>query len=257
MKRPQTFTPRQDASDLESTVICGRNSVEEALKNNENLDCLLLTKGEHKGNLAYLAALAGKRGVPVKEVTVQKLDMMCEGANHQGAAVTLSAASYSTLEDAFALAAQRGEAPFFVLCDGLEDPHNLGAILRTAECTGVHGVIIPKRRSVSLTPAAAKAACGALSYVPVIRVANLAAAIDTLKQQGVWIYGAHMQGVDYRTPDYTGGCGLVIGGEGSGISRLVQEKCDQLICLPMKGKINSLNASVAAGVLLYQIAAGR
>jgi len=201
--------------------------------------------------------MAGERGIPVKEVNGQKLDFMTEHANHQGAVLTLSAAAYSTLEDAFRLADSRGESPFLVLLDGLEDPHNLGAIIRTAECTGVHGIIIPKRRSVSLTPIVAKTACGALSYVPVIRVANMAAVMDTLKERGIWLYGAHMQGEDYRSQNYNGGCGLVIGSEGSGISRLVKEKCDVLVSLPMKGKINSLNASVAAGVLLYQIASGR
>lgn len=259
MKSQRRYPDRSDSArdEQEYQIICGRNSVEEGLKTNQKADCLFLQKGEHGGALGRLSAMAGEKGIPVKEVTGQKLDLMTGNANHQGAVLTLAAAAYATLEDGFALAQQRGEAPFFVVLDGLEDPHNLGAILRTAECTGVHGVIIPKRRSVSLTPAVAKTACGALSYVPVIRVANLAATIDRLKEKGVWIYGAHMQGVDYRQPDYAGGCGLVIGSEGSGISRLVREKCDQLVSLPMKGKINSLNASVAAGVLLYQIASGR
>ena len=255
--KPQNRNEKPARERDELSLVCGRNSVEEALKTGDNLDCLFLQKGEHGGALGRLAAMAGERGIPVKEVNGQKLDFMTEHANHQGAVLTLSAAAYSTLEDAFELAQSRGEAPFFVLLDGLEDPHNLGAIIRTAECTGVHGIIIPKRRSVSLTPIVAKTACGALSYVPVIRVANMAAVMDTLKERGVWLYGAHMQGADYRSQNYSGGCGLVIGSEGSGISRLVKEKCDVLVSLPMKGKINSLNASVAAGVLLYQIASGR
>lgn len=255
--KPQNRSRSPQVEEQETAVICGRNSVEECLKQNENLDCLFVQKGEHGGALGRLTAMALERGIPVKEVNSQKLDTMTGKENHQGVVLTLSAAAYASLEDGFRLAQSRGEDPFFVLCDGLEDPHNLGAILRTAECTGVHGIIVPKRRSVSLTAAVAKAACGALSYVPVIRVANLAATIDTLKERGVWIYGAHMQGVDYRQPDYTGGCGLVIGSEGDGISRLVKEKCDQLVSLPMKGKINSLNASVAAGVLLYQISSCR
>jgi 23S rRNA (guanosine2251-2'-O)-methyltransferase len=255
----QNSSPNRKENRIENEipVICGRNSVEEALKQNDSLDCLFLQKGEHGGALGRLAKMAGEKGIPVKEVTVQKLDGMTNGANHQGAVLTLAAAEYSTLEDAFRLAESRGEAPFFVLCDGLEDPHNLGAIIRTAECTGVHGIIIPKRRSVSLTAATAKSACGALSYVPVIRVANLPAVMDTLKERGIWLYGAHMQGQDYRKQNYSGGCGLVIGSEGNGISRLVKEKCDVLVSLPMKGKINSLNASVAAGVMLYQIAFGQ
>lgn len=248
---------RREEFEPEIPVLCGRNSVEEGIKTAENPDCLFLQKGEHGGALGRLASMAGERGIPVKEVSAQKLDALTNNANHQGAVLTLSAAVYASLEDAFALAEERGEAPFFVICDGLEDPHNLGAIIRTCECTGVHGVILPKRRSVSLTAAAAKAACGALSYVPVIRVANLATTIEGLKERGVWIYGAHMQGVDYRQPNYQGGCGLVIGSEGNGISRLIKDKCDQLVSLPMKGKINSLNASVAAGVLLYQIASNR
>ncbi len=254
--KPQNRNEKPLSEREELPLICGRNSVEEALKSNETPDCLFLQKGEHGGALGRLAAMAGERGIPVKEVSGQKLDFMTSHANHQGAVLTLSAAAYSTLEDAFRLAESRGEAPFFVLLDGLEDPHNLGAIIRTAECTGVHGIIIPKRRSVSLTAVVAKTACGALSYVPVIRVANMAAVMDSLKERGVWLYGAHMQGEDYRKQNYSGGRGLVIGSEGSGISRLVKEKCDVLVSLPMKGKINSLNASVAAGVMLYQMAFG-
>ncbi len=248
--------PEQEPAG-EIHMICGRNAVEEALRHNNDLDCLWLAKGEHGGPLGRLAAMAVQCGIPVKEVSSQKLDAMSGKAAHQGVVLTLLAHAFATLQDAFELAAQRGEAPFFVLCDGIEDPHNLGAIIRTAECTGVHGVVIPKRRSASLSPAVAKAASGALSYVPVIRVANMAATVDELKKAGVWVYGAHMQGDDYRQPDYSGGCALVIGNEGAGISRLVKEKCDRLVALPMKGKINSLNASVAAGVLLYQIAAQR
>jgi len=161
------------------------------------------------------------------------------------------------VEDILKIAEERGESPFVVVCDGIEDPHNLGAIIRTAEATGVHGIIVGKRRSASLTASAAKAASGALEYVPVARVSNLASTIDMLKEKGLWVYAAHMEGEYYKDVDYSGGCALIIGGEGSGVSRLSKEKCDKLVSLPMKGKINSLNASVAAGILMYEISTGR
>ncbi len=246
----------QRPGETRPQVVCGRNAVEEALASGR-ADQLLLAREENSPALRRLAALAAAAGVPVKEVTRQKLASLCGEANHQGVALTLAAAPYATLDDLLAAAKQRGEAPFLVLCDSLEDPHNLGAILRTAECVGVHGVVLPKRRSVSLTPAVAKAASGALLHMPVARVANLAEAVTRLQQAGVWVYGAHMEGEDYRTVDYTGGCALVIGGEGGGLSRLLRQKCDKLVRLPMCGHVNSLNASVAAGVLLYRMAEGR
>lgn len=183
--------------------------------------------------------------------------MMCNSSTHQGVAAYAASHEYASMEDVFALAEERGEKPFIIICDELEDPHNLGAILRTAEATGVHGVIIPKRRNASLSYVVGKASAGAVEYVPVVRVANLAQTMDELKERGIWFYGADMDGENWCGVDYDGGVGLVIGSEGKGISRLVKEKCDFIVSMPMKGKINSLNASVAAGVLMYEVARQR
>ena len=168
-----------------------------------------------------------------------------------------AAHAYASLEDIFALAKERDEAPFIIICDEIEDPHNLGAIIRTADAVGAHGVVVPKRRSAALTGVVAKASAGAIEYVKVARVTNLAAAIDTMKEKNMWIYCSDMDGEDYRRVNFSGGVGLVIGSEGRGVSRLVRQKCDVVVSLPMKGKINSLNASVAAAVLMYAAADGR
>jgi 23S rRNA (guanosine2251-2'-O)-methyltransferase len=178
---------------------------------------------------------------------------MCGGENHQGVAAFVAAHEYASLEDILALADSRNEKPFVIICDEIEDPHNLGAIIRTAELAGAHGVIIPKRRSASLSYAVGKTSAGALEYVPVCRVSNLPSAIDGLKEKGFWIYGADMGGEDCRTLDFDGAVALVIGSEGKGLGRLVKEKCDFIVSLKQKGKLNSLNASVAAGILMYEI----
>ena len=175
---------RREEFEPEIPVLCGRNSVEEGIKTAENPDCLFLQKGEHGGALGRLASMAGERGIPVKEVSAQKLDALTNNANHQGAVLTLSAAVYASLEDGFALAEERGEAPFFVICDGLEDPHNLGAIIRTANLAGAHGVIIPKNRAVGLTATVARTSAGALNYTPVAKVTNLGKTIEDLKKEG-------------------------------------------------------------------------
>ena len=182
---------------------------------------------------------------------------MCGGAAHQGVVAVASVKEYANLDDVFALAKERGEAPFLIVADGLEDPHNLGAVLRVAECAGAHGVIIPKRRSVGLTYAVGKASAGAVEYVPVVRVNSLPAVLDELKDRGVWLYAADMDGEPWCGVDYAGPCAIVIGSEGFGVSRLVKEKCDFVISLPMKGKINSLNASVACGIVCYEVARQR
>lgn len=238
-------------------VIAGRNAVIEALKSNREPDKLLVVKGHTGGATAPIIAKCAERRIPIKEVDSRKLDFLCEGANHQGVALVVAAYKYSTVEDILAKAEEKGEKPFIILCDGIEDPHNLGAIIRTAEATGVHGVIIPQRRSASLSPAAAKAACGALEYVPVARVTNLVNTIELLKEKGCWVYAADMDGNSWCKENYDGPLALVIGGEGSGVGRLVKDHCDVVVSLPMRGKINSLNASVAAGVLMYEVARQR
>lgn len=238
-------------------IIAGRNAVSEALKAGRTIDSLYVVRGNHSGPISVLIAKAKKAGAVIKEADSRKLDALCGNANHQGVVAVAAVKEFSEMEDIFALAEERGEAPFLILCDELEDPHNLGAVLRIAECAGAHGVVIPKRRSVGLTYAVGKASAGAVEYVPVVRVNNMAAAIDELKERGVWIYTADMDGQPWCSVDYTGPAAVVVGSEGFGVSRLVREKSDFIISLPMKGKINSLNASVACGIVCYEIARQR
>ncbi len=243
-------SPRED-------LIIGRNAVSEALRSSRAIDTLLVSRGERNGSIGRIIAECRDKGIVVKEVDRKKLDLMCGGAVHQGVAAYAAAHEYSSVEDIFTLAQERGEKPFIIICDELEDPHNLGAVLRTAEATGAHGVIIPKRRNASLSYVVGKASAGAVEYVPVARVANIAQTIDELKERGVWFYAADMDGENWCSVDYDGAVGLVIGSEGRGVSRLVREKCDFIVSMPMKGRINSLNASVAAGVLMYEVARQR
>ena len=235
-----------------SNIICGRNPVLEAVRSGREIDRLLIAHGISGGSVTAIIAKCKAKGVLIKEISPQKLDYYCGGANHQGVAVMLASQEYSTVDDIMALADNRNEKPFIIICDGLEDPHNLGAVIRTAEATGVHGVIIPERRSASLNATVAKAACGALEYVPVARVTNIASTIDMLKDKGVWVFGADMDGEDYTKTDFDVPCAIVVGNEGKGIGTLTAKKCDKIISLPMLGKINSLNASVAAGILMYE-----
>ena len=244
-------------ADGERELLVGRNAVLEALKSGREINTLLVAKGERNGSINRILADCRDRGVVVKEVDRRKLDFLCGQGNHQGVAAYVAAHAYAELDDLFALAEQRGEAPFFIVCDELEDPHNLGAIIRTAECAGAHGVIIPKRHGVGLTWAAGKSAAGALEYLPVARVGNLAATLDKLKARGVWVYAADMDGTPWCDVSFSGGVALVVGAEGSGVSRLLRDKSDFIVSLPMKGKINSLNASVAAGILMYEVSRQR
>ena len=238
-------------------LIIGRNPITEALKSGRELNQLFVAKGERSGSLAHIISLAKQQGIPIKEVDAKKLDYMSAGGVHQGVAAFCAAHAYSSVEEILACAEQRGEAPFIIICDEIEDPHNLGAIIRTADAVGAHGVIVPKRRSAALTGVVAKASAGAIEYVKVARVTNLAAVMDELKQKNIWLYCSDMDGEDYRKVNFSGGVGLVIGSEGRGVSRLVKQKCDVVVSLPMKGAINSLNASVAAAVLMYAAADGR
>lgn len=235
-------------------VIVGRNPVAEALRSGREIDKLLVAHGANNGSTKALVAKCRERGIPVKEVAPQKLDFMSGGASHQGVALIVAAHEYCEVSDIMSFAAEKGEAPFIIICDGIEDPHNLGAIIRTAEACGVHGIIIPKRRSASLNAVVAKSAAGALEYMRVARVTNITACIEELKSQGVWVYAADMDGQSWCSVDYKGACAFVIGSEGRGVSQLVKKSCDVTVSLPMMGQINSLNASVAAGVLMYEAA---
>ena len=247
----------QQKSGKKEDVIVGRNPVSEALRSSRAIDRILISKGNKTGAVVGIIAKAKEKQIPVKEVDSRKLDFLAGGENHQGIIACAAAREYSSVEDIFALAEERGEKPFIIVLDEVEDPHNLGAIIRTAECTGAHGVIIPKRRSATLSYAVGKASAGAVEYVPVARVTNIPNTIDMLKEKGLWVFGADMNGTHYTQCNFDGAVALVIGNEGKGIGRLVREKCDQIVSLPMKGKINSLNASVAAGVLMYAVSSKR
>lgn len=236
-------------------LLVGRNPIREALRSGRDMEKLLVARGELIGSAREIVAMAREQHVVVQEVDRARLDTMAP--NHQGLIAVVSAFAYRSVEDMLALAKSRGEDPLLVILDGVTDPHNLGAIIRSAECAGAHGVIIPERRAVGLTPAAVKASAGAVEYIPVARETNLTRTIERLKKEGIWIYGAAMEGEDYRKVDFAGPAALVIGSEGEGISRLVAQNCDRLISLPIRGKIDSLNASVAAGVLLYAMTAVR
>ena len=231
----------------------GRNALTEALRSGRTIDKVFIADGDTDKSLQRLAALAKEAGAVIVPVDRRKLDMMSTTHAHQGIIAQAAAHEYATIDDILEVAAQRGEAPLIVICDELSDPHNLGAIMRSAECAGAHGVIIPKRRSVGLTATVAKASAGAIEYMKVARVANINNTIHELKEKGVWVFGAAGEGSQpmYRA-DLTGPAAIVIGNEGDGISQLVRKNCDMLIHIPMSGKISSLNASAAASILLYE-----
>ena len=234
-------------------VLEGRNAVLEALKAGRTIDKVFIASGDTDSTLRYIASLAKKAGAVVTACDRRKLDQMSQTGVHQGVIAMAAARDYSTIQDILRRAEERGEAPLLVLCDEITDPHNLGAIIRTAECAGAHGVVIPKRRNSGLTAVVSKASAGAVEYMPVARVNNLVNTIRELKARGVWIYGTAADGAAslYET-DLTGPAAIVIGSEGSGIGRLVAEACDFMVSIPMKGSINSLNASNAAAILLYE-----
>ncbi|MEA4920787.1 MAG: 23S rRNA (guanosine(2251)-2'-O)-methyltransferase RlmB [Clostridiaceae bacterium] len=243
--------PRQEEDEGRDLIIEGKNAVWEALENGREIDKILFASGSHK-SVGHIIAKARELGITAQETDKHKLDKLSDTDAHQGIIAMCAAAAYSTMEDILALAKVRGEVPLIILCDGITDPHNLGAIIRSAEVAGAHGVVIPKRRSAGLNGACAKAAAGALEYVPVAKCGNLQQAIAFLKEHGVFAFAADMggdsmYGVDMRLP-----AAIVIGAEGSGISKAVKENCDFVVSIPQKGKIQSLNASNAAAVLLYE-----
>ena len=242
-----------EKSEKNSNIICGRNPVLEAVRSGREIDRLYVAHGVSGGSVTAIIAKCKAKEILIKEISPQKLDYYCCGAKHQGVAVMIASQDYSTPEEILETARERNEKPFIIVCDEIEDPHNLGAIIRTAEACGVHGIIIPKRRSASLNMTVAKSASGALEYMKVARVTNIANTIDFLKENGIWVFGADMEGTDYTLTDFDIPCALVIGNEGKGIGALTAKKCDGIVSLPMSGKINSLNASVAAGVLMYEV----
>ena len=243
------------AAAEESYILTGRNPIREALKTNRDLEKLLVQKGELSGSAMEIVKTAKERKIMVQVVEKSRLDDITP--RHQGLIAFASAFQYSTVEEILQHAEDRGEDPFLILLDGSTDPHNLGAIIRSAECTGAHGIIVPQHRSVGLTPAAVKASAGAVEYLPIARVTNLNRTIEELQKKNIWVYALTMNGKDYEEVDFTGRTAVVIGAEGDGISKLTEEKCDLAVSLPMKGHLDSLNASVAAGVIMYRIMSSR
>ena len=239
----------QQAND----VIAGRNAVSEALRGQRSINKIFVQEGAHGGSLGELVAVAKSKGVPVEIVKAERLDKLAPGLRHQGVAALAAPVAFQSLDAVFAQAAAKNEPPFLLLLDELQDPQNVGALLRTADAAGVHGVLLPRRRSCPLNAAVAKISAGAVEYVPVVQIGNIAQAIDDLKQRGCWIVGADMDGVDFYAANMTGPIVLVIGAEGKGIGRLVKQKCDDIVSIPMNGGVNSLNASNAGAVLMYEV----
>ena len=242
---------RDDSKGRENAVV-GRNAVAELLKTGTPIDKILVSGVE--GSVKVIVAKAKEARIPVVDTTSDYLDRLCGGENHQGVAALVAEKAYCTVEDILEIARERGEKPLIVVCDGIEDPHNLGAVIRCAECEGAHGIIIPERRACGLTPAVSKASAGAIMHMAVAKVANIAQTIEKLKENGVWTYAAEADGQDFYDTDFSGGCAIVLGGEDSGVSRLVRERCDYTVSIPMYGKLNSLNVSTAASVLLCHAA---
>lgn len=246
-----------EQKELRDELIIGRNPVLEALRAGRNIDTIFVSKGEKQGSIGKIIAMARDAGVLVKETDQKKLGFMCGGGNHQGVVAKVAAHEYASVEDILAKAEEKGEPPFIIIADEISDPHNLGAIIRSAECAGAHGVILPKRRSATLNYTVDKTSAGALEYLPVARVSNLPAAMEELKEKGIWIYGTDMEGEPWCQTDLKGPVALVVGNEGRGMGRLVREKCDFVLSLPLNGQINSLNASVAAGIVMYEVSRQR
>ena len=244
-------------AELDENIIIGRNAVKELLQSGRDVEKLYITSSDKEGSINQLIGIASERGIPITECDRTRLDSMAQGGRHQGIIAVAAERNYSTIDEIIEYANEKGETPFIVICDGIEDPHNLGAIIRSAECAGAHGVIIPKRRAVGLTTTVAKSSAGALEHMLIAKVTNLPSAIDDLKEKGLWIYAADMDGDTYYNTDMKGAVGVVLGSEGFGISRLVKEKCDFVVSIPLYGHVNSMNVSCAAAVLFAEIAKQR
>ncbi|MGM9972643.1 MAG: 23S rRNA (guanosine(2251)-2'-O)-methyltransferase RlmB [Clostridiaceae bacterium] len=245
--------PLKEELAIREDLIEGRNAVIEALRTDRTIEQILIAKGDKEGSVNVIIGAAKEKGIVIKEVDRKKLDMLSETGAHQGVIAKVTPYKYVQIEDILKRAEDKGENPFIIILDEIEDPHNLGSIIRTAELSGAHGIIIPKRRNVGLTPVVYKAAAGALEHMLVAKVTNINSTIEALKKNNIWVYGAHMEGESCITADLSGAVALVIGSEGKGISKLTKEKCDKLIKIPMVGEINSLNASVAAGIIMYEV----
>lgn len=242
------------AEEVIDGLVVGRNAVRELLRSGRTVDKLLVQRGEREGSIVVLVSEAIERHIPVIETDKAKLDKLTNNAVHQGVVAMAAEKEYCTVEDILEIAAQRGEKPFIVIADGITDPHNLGALIRCAEGVGAHGLIIPKRRAVGLTPVVSKASCGAIEHLAVAKVTNIAATVESLKEKGIWIFAAEAGGDAYYNTDFNCPCAIVLGSEGDGVSRIVKEKCDYITSIPMYGKVNSFNVSTAAAVILAEVA---
>lgn len=240
--------------DYENGAVIGRNAVRELLRSERAIDKLMVQRGERTGSIVVLVAEAIERGIPVIEVEKSKLDALSGYAPHQGVIALAAEKEYCDVDDILSLAKERGEDPLIVICDGITDPYNLGAIIRCAECCGAHGLIIPKRRAVGLTPLVTKASAGAIEHLAIAKVSNIASTVEALKKQGVWVYAAEAGGESHYKTDLKGPCAIVLGSEGNGVSQLVRKTCDGIISIPMYGKVNSFNVSTAAAILLAEAA---
>jgi 23S rRNA (guanosine2251-2'-O)-methyltransferase len=239
---------------IREDIIEGRNAVIEALKSDRTVEQIMVAKGDLEGSINVVLALAKEKNIVVKEVDRKKLDSISETRAHQGVIAYVTPYKYFEIEDIIDYAKEKGENPFVIILDEIEDPHNFGSIIRTAEVCGAHGIIIPKRRNVGVTPTVYKSSAGAVEYMKIAKITNVNVAIDKLKEQGIWVYGADMDGDEYSfEANLSGSVALVIGSEGRGISKLTKDKCDKLVKIPMKGRVNSLNASVAGGIMMYEV----
>ncbi|MBO7150174.1 MAG: 23S rRNA (guanosine(2251)-2'-O)-methyltransferase RlmB [Clostridia bacterium] len=256
MENKKRMHQKEDVPVSQNYVV-GRNALRELLRSEKDIDKIFVLKGERDGSLAQLLFQAKEKKIPIIETERVRLEKMAGSGSHQGVVCAVAEQNYATVDDILALAQERGEKPLVVVCDGIEDPHNLGAIIRSAECMGAHGVIIPKRRAVGLTAVVSKASAGALAHLPVAKVANIPTLLEDLKEKGLWIYAADMDGAPYYDTDLTGACAIVLGAEGAGVSRLVKERCDFVVSIPQHGKVNSLNVSNAAAVILCEAARRR
>jgi len=253
-RKPIVRDRDRENNTVQEGIVFGRNEVRELLKSGRSIDKIFVRRGDKEGSINVIIGEASARGIPVINVEKEKLDTMCCGGVHQGVVAMAAEKDYCEVEDILQIAKDRGEMPFIVILDGIEDPYNLGAIIRSAECAGAHGVIIPKRRAAGLTATASKASAGALEHMAVAKVVNLASEIDKLKELGVWIYAAEADGQDLYKTDLDRPAAFVLGSEGEGVSRLVREKCDYTLSIPLHGKVNSMNVSAAAAVILCEAA---
>jgi len=253
---PRRERPKRTFEDdaVPEGVVAGRNAVRELLRSGRSVDKLFVKAGVREGSLTVIVSEAIAQKIPVVEVTQEKLDSLSAGTNHQGVVAMAAEKEYTDVDGILEIARERGEKPLVVLCDGIEDPHNMGAIIRCAECAGAHGIIIPKRRNVGITPTVAKASAGALEHMAIAKVANISATIDELKKKGLWIYAAEAGGTAYYETDFDSPAAIVLGSEGFGVGKAIKEKSDFIVSIPMYGKVNSLNVSTAASVILCHAA---